>query len=103
MKLNVKAFAVAHSALACILFVLCRLVYTLAPEGSITAMKYFYHTDWSSVAVPVTWGGFFFGLIMLMLFGTLVGATLASTYNFMVHRSSGPSIVASAGQTKMAA
>lgn len=49
MKLNVKAIAIAHSAVAGILFVLCRVVFMLAPPDSLAAMKYLFHTDLSSV------------------------------------------------------
>ena len=83
MKLNVKAIAIAHGAVAGILFVLCRLVFTLAPESTIAAMKYLFHTDWSSVAVPMTWGGFALGLLLFGVFAALVGATWASIYNWL--------------------
>lgn len=38
--LNVKAIAIAQGAVAGILFVLCRLVFTLAPDTTLAAMKY---------------------------------------------------------------
>ena len=81
MKLSVKAIAIAHGAVAGILFVLCRLVFTLAPEGTLAAMKYLFHTDWSSVAMPMTWGGFSLGLVLFTAFAALVGAAWASIYN----------------------
>lgn len=94
MKLNVKAMAIAHGAVAGILFVLCRLVFMLAPDGSLAAMKYLFHTDWSSVAAPVNWGGFFLGwggfflgLVLLMVFAALVGAAWSSIYNWLAHES----------------
>lgn len=87
MKLNVKAMAIAHGTVAGILFVLCRFVFMLAPDGSLAAMKYFFHTDWSSVAAPVNWGGFFLGLVLLMLFAGLIGATLGSIYNWVASES----------------
>ena len=87
MKLNVKAMAIAHGTVAGMLFVLCRVVFMLAPEGSLAAMKYLFHTDWSSVAAPVNWGGFLLGLVLLMLFAGLVGATLGSIYNWMARES----------------
>lgn len=81
MKLNVKAIAIAQGAVAGILFVLCRLVFTLAPDATLAGTKYFFHTDWSSVAVPVSWGGFFLGLVLLVVFAALVGAAWVSIYN----------------------
>lgn len=83
MKLNVKAIAIAHGAMAGILFVLCRLVFTLAPDSTIAAMKYLFHTDWTAVAVPVNWGGFLLGLVLFMAFAAAVGAAWSSIYNWL--------------------
>lgn len=88
MKLNVKALAIAQGAVAGILFVLCRLVFTLAPDATLASMKYLFHTDWSGVALPVTWGGFFLGLVVWMVFAALVGAAWASIYNRLASESS---------------
>ena len=87
MKLNVKAIAIAHGMVAGILFVLCRLVFMSAPVESLAAMKYLFHTDWSSVAAPVNLGGFFLGLVLLMLFTALVGAAWSSIYNWLARES----------------
>lgn len=87
MKLNVKAIAIAHGAVAGILFILCRFIFMLVPDGSLAAMKYLFHTDWSSVAAPVNWGGFFLGLILLMVFAALVGAAWSSIYNGLARQS----------------
>ena len=88
MKLNVKAIAIAQGSVAGILFVLCRLIFTLAPDVTLAAMKYLFHTEWSGVAVTVTWGGFFLGLVVFMVFAALVGAAWASIYNRLAVESS---------------
>ena len=103
MKLNVRAMAIAHGTVAGILFVLCRLVFMLAPDGSLAAMKYLFHTDWSSVAAPVNWGGFFLGLVLLMVFAGLVGAAWASLYNGLAPESSVASTKAATANPRMAA
>ncbi|GEM_PF-2312445 len=95
MKLNVKAIAIAQGAVAGILFVLCRLVFTLAPGGTIAAMKYLFHTEWSSVAVTMTWGGIFLGLVLFVVFAALVGVAWASIYNRLATESRVTSIRAS--------
>lgn len=87
MKLNVKAIAIAQGAVAGILFVLCRLVFELAPQSTLATMKYVFHTDWSSVAAPVTWGGFFLGLVLFVVFAALVGVAWASIYNRLASES----------------
>ena len=104
MKLNVKAMAVAHGTVAGVLFVLCRFVFMLAPDGSLAAMKYLFHTNWSSVAVPVNWGGFFLGLVLLMVFAALVGGACASIYNWLAQEAIMPSRkAATTNPTRMAA
>ena len=81
MKLNVKAIAIAEAVVAGSLFVLCRLAFTLAPDTTLAAMRYLFHTDWTGIAVPVTWGGFFLGLVVFMAFTAVVGAVWAWFYN----------------------
>ena len=81
MKLNIKAIAIAEAVVAGILFVLCRLLFALAPDTTLAAMKYLFHTDWTGIAVPVTWGGFFLGLVFFMALTAVVGAVWAWFYN----------------------
>ena len=99
MKLNVKAIAIAQGAVAGILFVICRLVFIWAPDATLNGMKYLFHTDWSSVAVPVNWGGFFLGLVVLMGFAALVGAAWTSIYNRLAVESSATSTRATTART----
>ena len=84
MKLNIKAVAIAEAAVAGILFILCRLIFTVAPETTLASTKYLFHTDWSGIAVPVTWGGFFLGFVVFTAFMAVVGAAWAWLYNYMV-------------------
>lgn len=92
MKLNVKAIAIAEAAIAGILFVLCRLVFTLAPDTTLAAMKYLFHTDYSGMTAPVNWGGFFLGLVVFTVFTAVVGAAWAWIYNLLVRESSVASV-----------
>lgn len=92
MELNVRAIAIAHAAVAGILFVLCRLLFTLAPEIMHAANRYLFHADWSEVAVPMTWGGFFLGLVVFTAFMSVVGATWAWIYNYMAREATVASV-----------
>lgn len=92
MKLNVKAIAIAEAAVAGILFVLCRLVFTLAPDTTLAAMRYLFHTDYSSMTVPVNWGGFFLALVVFTVFTAVVGAAWAWIYNLLARESSVASV-----------
>lgn len=97
MKLNVKAIAIAEAAVAGILFVLCRLLFTLAPDTMLAANRYLFHTQWSGVALPVNWGGFFLGLVVVITFTALVGAIWAWIYN----RLAGESRISSVEATRV--
>jgi len=81
MKLNIKAVALAEAIVAGALFVLCRLAFALAPDTTLTTLRYLTHLDWSSVAMPVSWGGFVSGLVVFTIFVALVGALWAWLYN----------------------
>lgn len=84
MKLNIKAVAIAEAVVGGILFILCRLMFTLAPDTTLASSKYLFHTDWSGIAVPVTWGGFFLGFVVFTVFMAVVGAAWAWLYNYIV-------------------
>lgn len=86
MKLNIKAVAIAEAFVAGVLFVLCRLAFALAPEATLAALKYLTHIDWSSVVMPVNWGGFLSGLVLFTVFTAVVGAAWAWIYNLLARQ-----------------
>lgn len=86
MKLNIKAVAIAEAVVAGVLFVLCRLAFALAPEATLAALKYLTHLDWSSVAMPVDWGGFLSGLAVFTVFTAVIGAAWAWIYNLVARQ-----------------
>lgn len=83
MKLNIKAVAIAEAVVAGALLVLCRLAFALAPEATLAALKYLTHIDWSSVAMPVNWGGVLSGLVVFTVFTAVIGAAWAWIYNLL--------------------
>jgi hypothetical protein len=86
MKLNIKAVAIAEAVVAGALFVLCRLAFALAPEATLTGLKYLTHIDWSSVAMPVNWKGFLSGLVVFTLLTAVIGAAWAWIYNLLARQ-----------------
>jgi hypothetical protein len=86
MKLNIKAVAIAEAVVGGALFVLCRLAFALAPEATLAALKYLTHIDWSSVAMPVSWGGFLSGLVVFTVFMAVIGAAWAWIYNLLARQ-----------------
>lgn len=83
MKLNIKAIAIAEAVVGAALFILCELAFALAPDATLSALKYLTHIDWSSVAIPVSWGGFITGLVVFTIFTAVVGAVWAWIYNLI--------------------
>ena len=86
MKLNIKAVAIAEAVVAGALFVLCRLAFALAPEATLAALKYLTQIDWSSMAMPVDWGGFLSGLAVFTVFTAVIGAAWAWIYNLLARQ-----------------
>lgn len=83
MKLNIKAVVIAEAVVGAVLFTLCRLAFALAPDATLATLKYLTHIDWSSVTMPVTWGGFLSGLVVFTVFMAVIGAAWAWIYNLM--------------------
>ena len=81
MKLNIIAIAIAEAVVGGALFILCSLAFALAPDTTLAALGYLTHIDWSTVAMPVSLGGFVIGLIVFTIFMALVGAVWGWIYN----------------------
>ena len=86
MKLNIKAIAIAEAVVGAALFILCRLAFAVAPEATLSTLKYLTHIDWSPVTMPVTLGGFVSGLIVFTIFIAIVGGVWALIYNSLAGR-----------------
>lgn len=87
MKLNIKAIAIAEAVVGAALFILCRLAFAVAPEATLSTLKYLTHIDWTPVTMPVTLGGFISGLIVFTIFIAVVGAVWAWIYNLVARTS----------------
>ena len=82
MKLNIKSVVIAEAVVGAVLFTLCRVAFALAPDATLAILKYLTHIDWTSVTMPITWGGFLSGLVVFTVFIAIVGAAWAWLYNF---------------------
>ena len=87
MKLNIRAIAIAEAVVGAALFILCRLAFAVAPETTLSTLKYLTHIDWSPVTMPVTLGGFIVGLIVFTILIAVVGAVWALIYNLVARTS----------------
>lgn len=81
MKLNVKAVSIAEGLVVAVVFVICTFVIAVVPEQTAPATRYLFHVDLSGLARPISWGGFFSGLIVSSIAMGLAGAAWASIYN----------------------
>lgn len=81
MKLDVKAFATAIGTVTAILFAACAFFIAIAPEPTMAFFGYLLHVDFGGIARPITWGGFFAGLIATGLGTAFLGAAIGALYN----------------------
>lgn len=91
MKLNIKAVVIAEAVVGAALFILCRVAFVLAPDATLGALKYLTHIDWSSLTMPVTFGGFISGLVVFTIFMAVVGGVWAWIYNLIARARSAAS------------
>jgi hypothetical protein len=85
MKLDIKAVAVAEALVVAAVFVICAFVVAVLPEQTAAATKYLFHIDLSTLVIPISWGGFFSGLLVSSIAMGLAGALWASIYNRFAH------------------
>lgn len=85
MKLDITAVAIAEGLVVAAVFVICAFVVAVVPEQTAAATRYLFHIDMSGIARPISWGGFFSGLIVSSVAMGLAGALWASIYNRFAH------------------
>lgn len=83
MKLNIKAVVIAEAIVGAALFILCRLAFVVAPDATLATLKYLTHIDWTTVTMPVSLGGFVFGLVVFTIFMGVIGGVWAWIYNLI--------------------
>lgn len=81
MKLNIRAFAIAHTVVAAILWVVCSFFVGLLPGATMGFTKYALHADVSGIMRPFSVGGFIVGLLVVSLGWGLLALIAASVYN----------------------
>ena len=66
-------------------FVICAFVIAVAPEQTAAATQFLFHIDLSSLVSPISWGGFFAGLVVFSVFMAAVAGLWGSIYNRFAH------------------
>lgn len=75
MELDPSAFGLAAGIVTAALFSLCTLAVALAPGFTSAAFSYMLHVNLTGISRPVTWGGYFGGVMCLSL---VVGAAFGA-------------------------
>ena len=81
MKLNIKAYAIAQTVAAAILFVVCSVFVGFLPEASVEFTRDALHTDLSGIMRPISASGFVVGLLSVSIGWGLLSLIMASVYN----------------------
>lgn len=81
MKLNIKAYATAHTVTAAILFAVCSFFVGFLPDQTLSFTRYAFHTDLSGIMRPLSIGGFILGLLVASFGWGLLSLIMASIYN----------------------
>ena len=81
MKLRVYPFSFAVGIVTAAAFTVCAFFVAVAPEATAAFIGYLLHIDLSGVTRPVTWGGYFAGVLGVGIWTGLWAALVAKLYN----------------------
>jgi len=81
MKLNIRAFTIAMTVAAAILFGVCSFFVGFLPEMTVSFSRYAFHTDLSGIMRPFSVSGFMVGLLVVSIGWGLLSLIMASIYN----------------------
>lgn len=84
MKLNSRAFAIAQTVAAAILYILCSALIALSPDAAGSIYQNVLHMPISSGIMSITLMGFFVGLLAVSIGWGLLSLVAAKIYNSMV-------------------
>lgn len=81
MKLNLSAFAIAHTITAAILFGVCSFFVGFLPDATTSFTRYAFHADLSGIMRLFSVSGFIVGLLVVSIGWGLFSLIIASIYN----------------------
>ena len=81
MKLNIKAFTIAMTVAAAILYVVCSFFVNFLPETAMSLAGNILHMDLSGIMRPFSLSGFVVGLLAVSIGWGLLSLIMASVYN----------------------
>lgn len=81
MKLNIRAFTIAMTVTAAILYLACSFLVGFLPETTVSLARYAFHADLSGIMRQFSAGGFVTGLLLVSVGWGLLSLIMASIYN----------------------
>lgn len=81
MKLDIRAFTIAQTVAAAILYVVCSFLVGFFPEMAARLAGYIFHADLSGMMRSISVSGFVIGLLALSIGWGLLSLMMASVYN----------------------
>lgn len=86
MKLDVRAFAIAHTVTAAVLFGVCSFSVGFAPDATVSFTRYAFHADLSGIMRPFNMIGFIVGLAVVSIGWGFLSLIVASIYNSLTEK-----------------
>ena len=90
MKLNTRAFAIAQTVAAAILYLVCSFFVAFLPEAAAGLGGYAFHADLSGIMRPLSANSFGVGLLLVCIGWGLLSLIMASVYNGLTRNQSQP-------------
>ena len=84
MKLNIRAFTIAMTVAAAILYVVCSFFVGFLPDAAMSLAGNILHMDLSGIMRPISVSGFVIGLVAISIGWGLLSLIMASFYNSLI-------------------
>lgn len=82
-KLNPKVVSFSLAFVSGIVYILCAIFFTIAPQTTLNISKYMFHgIDITKIAnTPIPWSDTIIGFIEIVMFSLILGWLFATIYN----------------------
>lgn len=84
MKLNIRAFTIAMTVAAAILYVVCSFFVGFLPDAAASFARYAFHADLSGIMRPFSVAGLIIGLLAVSIGWGILSLIFASVYNRLI-------------------
>lgn len=81
MNLNIRAFSIAQTVVAAILYVVCSVFVGTMPGTAVNLAGYVFHADLSGIMRPFSMSGFIVGFLIVSIGWGLLSLIMAIVFN----------------------